>query len=59
MQAVRLQVFTILIAFDGSETTRKGATLVATSPLFRGLSCHVVTAGTAALVRYQIDWWYS
>lgn len=35
----------IMIAFDGSETTRKGITMVAGSPLFRGLSCHVVMVG--------------
>lgn len=32
----------IMIAFDGSATTRKGVEMVANSPLFRGLVCHVV-----------------
>jgi nucleotide-binding universal stress UspA family protein len=34
-----------LIAFDRSATTRKGVEMIAASPLLRGLSCHVVTAG--------------
>jgi nucleotide-binding universal stress UspA family protein len=33
----------IMIAFDGSATTRKGVEMIAASPLFRGLLCHVVT----------------
>lgn len=32
----------IMIAFDGGSTTRKGVEMVAGSPLFRGLPCHVV-----------------
>jgi nucleotide-binding universal stress UspA family protein len=36
----------LLIAFDGSATTRKGVEMVASSPLFKGLSCHVVTVGS-------------
>jgi len=35
----------VLIAFDGSATTRKGVEMVAASPLFRGLEVHVVTVG--------------
>jgi len=35
----------ILIAFDGSATTRKAVEMVAASPLFRGLPCHVVMVG--------------
>ncbi|MDO9234344.1 MAG: universal stress protein [Methylotenera sp.] len=35
----------IMIAFDGSETTRKGVEMVAGSPLFKGLLCHVVMVG--------------
>jgi len=35
----------IMLAFDGSETTRKGVEMVAGSPLFRGLPCHVVMVG--------------
>lgn len=42
----------IMLAFDGSATTRKGVEMVATSPMFRGLPCHLVMAGakTAATV---------
>jgi nucleotide-binding universal stress UspA family protein len=35
----------IMLAFDGSDTTRKGVDMVARSPLFRGLPCHLVMAG--------------
>lgn len=35
----------VLIAYDGSPTTRKGVEMVAASPLFRGLEVHVVTVG--------------
>lgn len=34
-----------MLAFDGSATTRKGVEMVAASPLFRGLSCHLVMVG--------------
>lgn len=37
----------IMIAFDGSATTRKGVEMVAASPLFRDLPCHVVMVGAA------------
>lgn len=37
----------VLIAFDGSPTTRKGVEMVAASPLFRGLEVHLVMAGAA------------
>lgn len=47
----------ILIAFDGSATTRKAVEMVAASPLFRGLSCHVVMVGAdKADARDQLDW---
>jgi nucleotide-binding universal stress UspA family protein len=47
----------ILIAFDGSTTTRKGVEMVAASPLFRGLPCHVVMVGAEkAEAREQLDW---
>jgi nucleotide-binding universal stress UspA family protein len=36
----------IMIAFDASETADKGIALLAASPLFRGLPCHVVMVGT-------------
>lgn len=32
----------IMLAFDGSPTTRKGVDMVAASPLFRGIPCHLV-----------------
>jgi nucleotide-binding universal stress UspA family protein len=35
----------IMLAFDGSATTRKGVDMVAASPLFRGVPCHLVMAG--------------
>ncbi len=47
----------ILVAFDGSATTRKAVEMVAASPLFRGLSCHVVMVGAdKAESRAQLDW---
>lgn len=36
----------VLIAFDGSPTTRKGVEIVAASPLLHGLAIHVVTVGS-------------
>jgi nucleotide-binding universal stress UspA family protein len=35
----------IMMAFDGSATTRKGVEMIAASPLFRGIPCHLVMAG--------------
>jgi nucleotide-binding universal stress UspA family protein len=35
----------IMLAYDGSPTTHKGVDMVAGSPLFRGLPCHVVMIG--------------
>lgn len=35
----------VMLAFDGSATTCKGVDMVAASPLFRGLPCHLVMAG--------------
>ena len=47
----------ILIAFDGSATTKKAVEMVAASPLFRGLPCHVVMVGAdKAESRAQLDW---
>jgi nucleotide-binding universal stress UspA family protein len=47
----------ILVAFDGSATTRKAVEMVAASPLFRGLPCHVVMVGAdKADAREQLDW---
>ncbi len=45
------------MAFDGSETTRKGIDLIASSPLFKGLPCHLVMAGNdTADARAQLQW---
>jgi nucleotide-binding universal stress UspA family protein len=47
----------LMIAYDGSATTRKGVEMVASSPLFKGMQCHVVTAGpTTAENSRQIEW---
>ncbi|HSH42676.1 MAG TPA: universal stress protein [Arenicellales bacterium] len=47
----------VMLAFDGSATTRKGVEMVAGSPLFRGLPCHVVMIGSdTAAHREQLDW---
>lgn len=46
-----------LIAFDGSSTTRKGVEMIARSPLFKGLSCHIVMAsGDSPETRAHIQW---
>jgi len=36
----------IMFAYDGSATARKGVAMVAASPLFRGIPCHLVHVGT-------------
>ncbi|HUX29749.1 MAG TPA: universal stress protein [Thiobacillus sp.] len=47
----------ILLAFDGSATTRKAVEMVAASPLFRGLPCHVVMVGEdRADSQESLDW---
>lgn len=47
----------ILIAFDGSATTRKAVEMVAASPLFRGLPCHLLMVGAdKAEAREPLDW---
>ncbi|MEB0136803.1 universal stress protein [Actimicrobium sp. CCC2.4] len=43
--ATFVPVHKIMIAFDASATADKGIALLATSPLFRGLSCAVVMVG--------------
>lgn len=35
----------VLVAFDGSATTRKGIEMIARSPLFRGMNIEVITVG--------------
>jgi len=47
----------LLLAFDGSQTTRKGVEMIADSPLLNGLVCHVVTIGAGTDdQRAQLDW---
>jgi len=47
----------VLVAFDGSATTRKCIEMVAASPLFTGLEIHVVTAGNdGEAARSAMDW---
>jgi nucleotide-binding universal stress UspA family protein len=46
-----------LVAFDGSDTTRKGVEMVAGSPLFKNLQCHVLmVANETADARGQVQW---
>jgi nucleotide-binding universal stress UspA family protein len=46
-----------MIAFDGSATTRKGIEMVAGSPLFKGMPCHVVMVGTETNeMKEHLDW---
>lgn len=35
----------IMLAYDGSDSTQRGVSLLADSPLFKGLECHLVTVG--------------
>ena len=44
---------TILLAYDGSDTTRKGVNMLADSPLFKGLDCYLVTVGNRDV---DLDW---
>ncbi|PKO46293.1 MAG: universal stress protein [Betaproteobacteria bacterium HGW-Betaproteobacteria-4] len=37
-----------MIAFDGGMVTRRGVEMVAASPLFKGIPCHVLMSGKAA-----------
>ena len=53
----------IMLAFDGSETCRKGVDMLATSALFKGVECHLVMVADAEphnveqleLARLQLD----
>lgn len=46
----------LMLAFDGSATTRKGVDMLAASPLFKGLPIHLVTVGSdTADTRAQLD----
>lgn len=47
----------VMLAFDGSPTARKGISMLAESPLFKGLPCHVVMVGAATDDnRAQLAW---
>ncbi|PMR72331.1 universal stress protein [Halomonas heilongjiangensis] len=47
----------VMIAFDGSKTTRKGVEMLASSPLFEGIPVHVVIVGAeTGDNRSQLDW---
>lgn len=47
----------VMLAFDGSTTTRKGVDMLAQSPLFRGLELHIVLVGADTDDhREQIKW---
>ncbi|GHB16174.1 universal stress protein [Salinicola rhizosphaerae] len=47
----------LLLAFDGSRTTRKGVEMIADSPLLNGLVCHVVMVGAGTDdQRAQLGW---
>lgn len=47
----------VMIAFDGSATTRKGVEMVAGSPLFSGLPCHLLMVGADSEANHeQLNW---
>ncbi|PRY72609.1 universal stress protein [Halomonas ventosae] len=47
----------VMLAFDGSKTTRKGVEMLARSPLFDGIAVHVVIVGAeTGDNRSQLDW---
>ena len=47
----------VMLAFDGSKTTRKGVEMLASSPLFEGVPVHVVIVGAeTGDNRSQLDW---
>ena len=47
----------VMLAFDGSKTTRKGVDMLAKSPLFDGIPVHVVIVGAeTGDNRSQLDW---
>ncbi|MDH5834832.1 universal stress protein [Luteimonas kalidii] len=51
------EITRVLVAFDGSATTRKGVEMVAGSPLFRGLNIEVVTVGAPSDAnRRNLEW---
>ena len=46
----------IMLAFDGSPTCREGVKLLAASPLFLGLPCHLVAVGKDKQLSEDLDW---
>lgn len=47
----------IMVAFDASMTTRKGVEMLAASPLFNGMECHIVFVGTdSPASNSQLTW---
>lgn len=47
----------VLIAFDGGIVTRRGVEMVAASPLFRGIPCHLLMSGKeSANAPRQLEW---
>ncbi|WP_110668855.1 universal stress protein [Salinicola halophilus] len=47
----------LLLAFDGSRTTRRGVEMIAESPLLNGLVCHVVMIGAGTDdQRAELEW---
>lgn len=47
----------VLLAFDGSQMTRRGVAMIASSKLFKGLPIHVLMAGHAASQgARQLEW---
>lgn len=47
----------VMVAFDGSKTTRKGIEILAKSPLFTGVCVHVVIVGPdTGDNQYQLKW---
>lgn len=46
-----------MVSFDGSATTRKGVEMIAGSPLFRGLPCHLLMIGADSKANQgQLAW---
>ncbi|MCZ0927898.1 universal stress protein [Halomonas janggokensis] len=47
----------VMMAFDGSKTARKGIEMLAKSPLFSGIACHVVIVGAdTGENNSQLEW---
>ncbi len=47
----------VMLAFDGSKTTRRGVEMVAQSPMFKGLPCHLVMVGEDNRTNHiELDW---